>query len=571
MLEKIHNSELIKVLGFLKERTGKYIFFTILKNAITSICFNIVIAFITKDIFDAVTYKHSFLIMQASMLAIGAFIIGAILSPIASYAVNKCIKETMKEIRTITFEKIQNLPIGCFENTHSGEFTSIATNDLNSIEAIYSTEINYLVFAIIHGIVSMISIFILQWKISIIVLVLGIITIVINNFFVSKIRNYSDKIQAQLSNITKKLIDLIQSSSITKMFNFQNNIYGYFKTENEKHFNFSMGLTRTESLFEGMNVLLSNLKYIGVLCIALFMLYKGYIVAGTVVAVMHLMGNANFMFENIGTFIKDIQKSLAGASRVLKLLDMEAENDDLSEDVQKKHTDNLVEFNNVTFGYTDTPVLKNLKLNIKKGSVTAFVGSSGCGKSTLTKLLLRFYNVTSGYINIGGENILNYSLDTLRDKFAYVPQNPFLFQGTIGENIGYGNPSADKNSIIAAAKAANAHDFIMALPNGYNTLVGERGENLSGGQKQRIAIARALIKNAPILLLDEATSALDSESELEIENELNNLMKNRTTIVIAHKLSAIKNADKIYIINHGKIADHGNYEDLSMKMVSSLS
>lgn len=570
MLEKIHNSELIKVLGFLKERTGKYIFFTILKNAITSICFNIVIAFITKDIFDAVTYKHSFLIMQASMLAIGAFIIGAILSPIASYITNKCIKETMKEIRTITFEKIQSLPIRCFENTHSGEFTSIATNDLNSIEAIYSTEINYLVFAIIHGIVSMISIFILQWQISIIVLVLGIITVIINNFFASKIRNYSDKIQAQLSNITKKLIDLIQSSSITKMFNFQNNIYGYFKTENEKHFNFSMSLTKIESLFEGMNVLLSNLKYIGVLCIALFMLYKGYIVAGTVVAVMHLMGNANFMFENIGTFIKDIQKSLAGASRVLKLLDMEAENDDLSEDVQN-HTDNLVEFNNVTFGYTDTPVLKNLKLNIKKGSVTAFVGSSGCGKSTLTKLLLRFYNVTSGYINIGGENILNYSLDTLRNKFAYVPQNPFLFQGTIGENISYGSPDSDKNSIIAAAKAANAHDFIMALPNGYNTLVGERGENLSGGQKQRIAIARALIKNAPILLLDEATSALDSESELEIENELNNLMKNRTTIVIAHKLSAIKNADEIYIIDHGEIAHHGNYEDLSMKIVSSLS
>lgn len=557
MLNKIHQTELFKMLGFMKNRSRLYIFSMILKNVISSLCFNIVIAFITKDVFDAVVKGENFLILQAAILAIGSYIIGSILSPMASYLMNKCIKETMKEIRTSAFKKIEELPIENFESTHSGEFISIVTNDLNNMEAVYSTQMNSLIFAFVHGLLAMLSIFILEWHIAIVVLILGIITILINNFFAAKIRKYSDEIQSQFGKITEKLIDLIHSSSTTKMFNIEKSVHGYFSKENEKHFDASMNLTKSEAVFDTVNVFLANLKYIGILCLALYMLFKGYIIVGTVLAVMHLMGNANYMFENIGNFIKDIQKSLAGASRVLKLLDMESEKDNCT--MAKAFNENnsednefMVKFSNVTFGYSTTPVFKELNFSIVPDKTTAIVGQSGSGKSTIAKLLLHFYNISSGNISIEGKNISKYSLNTLREKIAYVPQNPYLFQGTIEENISYGKLTSTKEDIITAATAANAHDFIMGLPKGYDTLVGERGENLSGGQKQRIAIARALIKDAPILLLDEATSALDSESELEIQKELAVLMKNRTTIVIAHRLSTIKNADEIIVLDNLK-------------------
>lgn len=570
MLNKIRETELFKLLKFMKKRTGLYIFTMILRNLITAACFNVVIAFITKDVFDAVQKGESFFILRAAFLAAISFIIGSIINPIASYIMNKCIKETMKEIRTRAFIKIEELPMESFEKTHSGEFISIVTNDLNNMEAIYSTEMNSLAFGLILGFLAMVSIFLLEWHIALVVLILGIVTIFINNFFAVNIRKFSDEIQSQFGKITEKLIDLIHSSSTTKMYNIEKKVHSYFSKENTKHFASSMNLTKAEAKFDAINILLANLKEVGILCLSLFMLFKGYIMVGTVLAVMQLMGNANYMYENIGNFIKDMQKSLAGAARVIELLNMESEKEGFYDYKELKdsismHNDSLVEFKNICFSYTDALILKDLNLDVKPGKVTAIIGHSGCGKSTLAKLLLNFYNPATGNIIIDGKSISKYTLTHLREKISYVPQNPYLFQGTIEENIGYGKPGSIKEEIIAAAKAANAHDFIMTLPNGYDTLVGERGENLSGGQKQRIAIARALIKDAPILLLDEATSALDSESEKEIQKELETLMKNRTTIIIAHRLSTIKNADEIFVLDNGKVAEHGNHEELLLQ------
>lgn len=566
MLNKICETELFKLLKFMKKRTRLYIFTMVLRNLITAACFNVVIAFITKDVFDAVQNGKSFFILRATFLAAGSFIIGSTINPVASYIMNKCIKETMKEIRTSAFKKIEELPMESFEKTHSGEFISIVTNDLNNMEAIYSTEMNSLVFGIILGILAMASIFLLEWHIALVVLILGIITILINNFFAVKIRKFSDEVQSQYGKITEKIIDLIHSSNTTKMYNIEKKVYGLFSKENIKHFTYLMKLTKAEANYDAINIILANLKDVGILCLSLFMLFKGYIMVGTVLAVMQLMGNANYMYENIGNFIKDMQKSLAGASRVLKLLSMDSEKDncyyEMNLNENSNNNDSMVELRNISFGYNDNLILKNLNLNVKVGKVTAIIGHSGCGKSTLAKLLLDFYNPTAGNIIINGKNILDYSLMNIREKIAYVPQNPYLFQGTIEENIGYGKLGASKAEIISAAKAANAHEFIMGLPCGYDALVGEGGENLSGGQKQRIAIARALLKDAPILLLDEATSALDSESEKEIQKELESLMKNKTTIIIAHRLSTIKNADEIFVLDKGKVAEHGSHDEL---------
>ena len=206
-----------------------------------------------------------------------------------------------------------------------------------------------------------------------------------------------------------------------------------------------------------------------------------------------------------------------------------------------------------------------MSFSLSCGQTAAFVGTSGSGKSTVLKLLLGFYPRESGYINVGGEPIDKYSLEQLRDLISYVPQDAYLFQGTIEDNIKMGNERASREEVISAAKGANAHDFIMELPEGYDTLVGERGARLSGGQRQRIAIARAIIKNAPILLLDEATSALDSKSEELVQEALKELMKNRTTIVIAHRLSTIENADIIFVLDEGKITEQGKHKELMEK------
>jgi len=225
-----------------------------------------------------------------------------------------------------------------------------------------------------------------------------------------------------------------------------------------------------------------------------------------------------------------------------------------------------LEFNRVNFSYrTGEPVLRDMSFVAEPGRMTALVGPSGGGKSTVLNLILRFYNVASGVITIDSQDIASVSLRSLRSQIAYVGQDVFLFRTTIRENIAFGHPNATDADIVAAAKAAQAHDFIMAFPNGYNTLVGERGTDLSGGERQRISIARALVRNAPLILLDEATAALDSESEHYIQRALAELCKGRTTLVIAHRLSTIMHADRILVIEAGQVTDQGRHEELLRK------
>lgn len=571
MLAKLKEKELIKILGFMKKRTPLYLFCVILRNLISSICFNIVIAYIIKDVFDAALKGDKNLILKAAILAVATYFIGSILSPIVSYLSSKCAKETMKDIRISAFNKLEDLTIESFEKDHSGNYVSIVTNDINNIEAIYTNQINSLIFAIVHGIISISAMLLLEWRLAIVVIILGIGTVIINNCFSHKLRALNNTLQNQLSKATERLIDLIQSSAITKIFHIKKWVLGHYGKENDKYLDNSNKLNRLEAFFDAVNNLLSSVKYIGVLCLSIFMIYKGFITAGTAMAVMQLMGNANYMFDNIGTFIKDIQKSLASASRVMNLLSMDSETDS-SESVAfiENNPAYSVELNDVTFSYpkneaSSEPALKDVNINIKAGAAIALVGSSGCGKSTIAKLLLDFYHPQAGNIKVEGMDTIKDSAASIRENISYVPQNPYLFCGTIEENIGYGKPGASKGEIVAAAKAANAHDFIMSLPDGYETLVVERGNNLSGGQKQRIAIARALIKDAPILLLDEATSALDTESECQIQKALESLMKNRTTIIIAHRLSTIKNADLIYVLDKGKVIEQGNHDELLSK------
>jgi ATP-binding cassette subfamily B protein len=286
-------------------------------------------------------------------------------------------------------------------------------------------------------------------------------------------------------------------------------------------------------------------------------------------ALVQLNNPVQNLVYSLGGTVSRIQGALAAGDRILGVLDAEPEPARypraLGQPVGARH-DGVVAFEEVTFSYGDErPVLQGLSFDIREGQIAALVGPSGSGKSTIFRLLMGHYPVGSGGIAVLDKPIYAYDLSELRDVSAFVPQDAYLYSGSVLENIRYGNLDASEEDVIAAARASYAHDFILELPAGYETRVGERGARLSGGQRQRIAIARALLKNAPILLLDEATSALDSESEALVQQALNALMRGRTTIAIAHRLSTIENADVIYVVDGGRVVDQGKHRELVRK------
>jgi subfamily B ATP-binding cassette protein MsbA len=260
-----------------------------------------------------------------------------------------------------------------------------------------------------------------------------------------------------------------------------------------------------------------------------------------------------------------INQGIAGAERVFNIIDLAPDIEDKPDAKELSPIKQGIDIEKVTFCYEKTPVLKNIQLSIKAGEVVAFVGMSGGGKTSLVNLIPRFYDVSEGRILIDGQDIRDVSLQSLRRQIAIVTQQTILFNDTARNNIAYGSMGKSEDEIIGAAKAANAHDFIMKMPKGYDTNIGELGTKISGGEKQRLSIARAILKNAPILILDEATSSLDTEAEMEVQDALDNLMKGRTTLIIAHRLSTIRNADRIIVLVNGEVVEQGNHEALMQK------
>jgi ATP-binding cassette subfamily B protein len=426
--------------------------------------------------------------------------------------------------------------------------------------------------AVASGMGSGIIITIMSPPLAAFTVMLGILNILANTYFVKPVKKVSTKAQESLSSITQRLSDILAGSQVIKIFGIKKPILDKYSAANDDIRKWSMKRVVLNSYLGGVNTFLGFFNFVGISVVGGIMVINGRMSFGTLVAIDQMAGGISWMFSFIGNYITQLQASLAGADRIFQVLDKPVENSRACEPdkavnvrVLKKPAGPtpVVEFRDIEFAYDeDKKVLDGLNLKINRDEVIAVVGSSGSGKSTIYKLLLGFYKPGSGNINIQGRPISNYSLDELRGMFAYVPQDNYLYSGTIAENIGYGKTGSSMEQIMECAKAANAHDFIMEFPDGYDTEVGERGARLSGGQRQRIAIARALLKDAPVLLLDEATSALDSESEEQVQKALEALMKGRTTIVVAHRLSTIQNADRILVLEGGKICEEGNHETL---------
>ena len=553
----------------MKSRLWVYIPSTVINNTLVSIFLNIILAFILKSILDAATSGDAALMQRGLWLAISAFVVGCPSICIFGYVINWCVKKTVTDIRMRTFSHILALPMNLSEQRHSGDLISRMTNDLDAMSDIFAQRIQDLIFAVVHGLIAMGAIFILDWRFGVIVSLLGFSTVLVNTPFAKPLRQISDMIQERTGALTERLMDLLHGLSVTKMFHIEQTIHQRYLSENEAMSTATIRRSQLDGALGVCNYLIENLRRIGLLALGLLLILKGDpIKVGTIAAIIHLQGNAEVFFSNFGSFITSLQSALAGAGRVFDLLDTSTEPEqytafDTSIVVPPEFASQMVEMKNLTFGYAENgTVLHGIDISVEAGAVAALVGPSGGGKSTIIKLLLGFYPLNAGNIIINGQSLGAYSLSQLRSLMAYVPQDAYLFDGTIEENISYGKPAAKKAEIIAVSKSANAHDFIVEQPEGYQTRIGERGAKLSGGQRQRIAIARALLKDAPILLLDEATSALDSESEQLVQEALSVLMNGRATIAIAHRLSTIEHADVIYVIDGGKIIEQGKHGGL---------
>ena len=377
-----------------------------------------------------------------------------------------------------------------------------------------------------------------------------------------KIKRFTRRGQISTGTLTELLQESIQGNRIVKAFGMEEYEDQRFMQENFRLFKQSLRASRIKSIVSPSMELLASFAIGGVVWYGGWSVIAGGRTQGEFMAFMAAMFLMYGPFKGISRTYTSVHQGLAGAERVFEILDEKPAITDKPDAKKAKAFSYSIDLENVSFAYADAPVLKQISLTIKAGQTVALVGMSGVGKSTLVDLIPRFYDVTAGRILLDGVDIRDLTVRSLRAQIGIVTQHTFLFNDTVKNNIAYGIANPDMNGVIAAAKAANAHEFIMAMPYGYDSLVGEMGMQLSGGQRQRLAIARALLKNAPILILDEATSALDTDSERLVQDALENLMIDRTTVVIAHRLSTVRRADRIIVLVDGGIAEDGTHEEL---------
>jgi ATP-binding cassette, subfamily B, bacterial MsbA len=474
----------------------------------------------------------------------------------------------VRDIRNNLFDKVISLPIAYFSEEKKGNIISRMTNDVQEIEWGIMSSLEMIFRDPIKIIIFLASMVFLSWQLTIFVFILlPVVGLVIGRVGRS-LRKTSMAGQKQIGSLMAQIDEMIGGLRIVKAFNAENHISGRFKKTNEDYTGLMNIINRRRFLASPLS------EFLATVAIVVIMWYGGTMILGenssmssqALIGYLVIFSQIIAPAKTLSSSWYNIKKAMASVDRVNDILNAR----NLITEKQGAITINdfkeCIEFKNVSFSYSDFPVLKNVNLKIHKGQTVALVGQSGSGKSTMVDLIPRFYDIESGEILIDGINIKDYKVSDLRGLLGYVNQTPILFNDSIYNNIAFGNEKADEAQVIAAAKVANADDFISETESGYHSNIGDGGCKLSGGQKQRLSIARAVLKNPPILILDEATSALDTESEKLVQEAIENLMKNRTSVIIAHRLSTIKKADVICVINEGQIVEMGKHDDLLKNM-----
>ncbi|MDF0727748.1 ABC transporter ATP-binding protein [Cytobacillus sp. S13-E01] len=468
-----------------------------------------------------------------------------------------------RDLKTDLYKHILLLPANKTANHHSGELLSHFTNDIHNIDGLIGSSLIQLIRLPLLSSAAFIYLTYISWQLTVLTITLAPLALITGAYFGLILRRNSRKVHKLYSDMNTLLNESFQGLSIIRSFTMEKIFHKRYSKQNNELYNLELENTKMRGWFYSGSHAISSIAYLVNLSLGAYFVSIQQITVGSLLIFLNLMGYLLYPLSGLAGLWASFQHSITAIERISSVLDYNPESTVLPAYYTPSSVEHSIAFKNVTFGYEQNTLLfDKLNLNIPAGKVVALVGHSGAGKTSLFNLLLRFYKPQTGDILIDGVPIKDLSLSELRSAIALVPQESFLFDGSIKDNLQIARPDISEENMIKAAHNANIHDFIISLPDGYDTDIGERGVKLSGGQKQRIAIARALLKDAPILLLDEATSALDSETEYYVKVALERLMKNRTTIVIAHRLSTIQNADLIVVMNEGKIVQTGRHEEL---------
>ena len=532
---------------------------------IVSTATRLVIPRLTQAIIDSgIAGRRLDVVVWAAVGTVGLAVAGSLFSFLQGVLSARTAQGIAYDLRNQLYARIHSLSFSYHDRAQTGQLLTRATSDVDVVRMFVGMGFIQLLSAVLMMVGSIVLLFATDWQLALIILVLVPLTFGIFGFFASRARPLFKQIQQRLADLNTVLQENLAGVRVVKAFAREDYEAGRYTQANQKLFDLNLVVGRLFSMAIPLIFLIANLALLAVYWIGGYQAIAGNLTVGRLVAFASYMLMAFFPMLMLGMIMAMVSQAGASAERVFEILDARSEVVEQPDAVELSAIEGRVAFENVGFRYFTggERVLKDVNFMAEPGQTVALLGATGSGKSTIVALIPRFYDVTDGRVTVGGYDVRDVTLDSLRRQIGVVLQETTLFSGTIRENIAFGRPEAPFEEIVAAARAAEAHDFITSFPDGYETMVGERGVTLSGGQKQRIAIARALLLDPRILILDDATSSVDYETEYRIQRALERLMEGRTSFVIAQRIATVLNADQILVLDRGEIVARGTHEEL---------
>ncbi|BDR59304.1 ABC transporter ATP-binding protein [Xylocopilactobacillus apicola] len=493
------------------------------------------------------------------------YLIAALFSFLQQFIMTQVIQSAVYNLRKELKAKMKIVPISYYDTHSNGDILSRAVNDMDNIAGTLQQNLTQLITSITMFLGTLWMMLTISWQLTLIALITIPLSLVVVGLVAPRSQKHFIQQQKSLGLLNNQIEENYAGQLIDKSFNQEDKAIKPFNEENEKLYQSSWKAQMISGLIMPLMNFVSNLGYVFVAIYGGIQVTKGKITLGNVQAFLQYTQQFSQPITQLANITNSIQTAVASAERVFEVLD-EPDMKDTKVDVSDQQTDNKIEMDHVVFEYEENvPLLKDYSLSVKPGEMIAIVGPTGAGKTTIINLLERFYDIQGGSIRLDGKDTRNITREELRSHFAMVLQDTWLFNGTVWDNLKYGNENATDDEIIAAAKAAHVDDFVRQLPDEYQTVLDESASNISQGQKQLLTIARAFVANPEILILDEATSSVDTRTEIHIQHAMGRLLQNRTSFVVAHRLSTIRDADKIIVMNHGSIIETGNHHELIEK------
>ena len=494
---------------------------------------------------------------------VGLYLLRILFRFLSNYLAHKAAWYLVGDLRTRTYDKLEHMHLGYFHDKQTGDLMSRIVNDTRDFELLYAHMIPETITNLVTFLGVLIVLLTINWKLALITCAPLPLIFASGILFSKKVRPFFRISQKKMGELNGKLQDNLSGIHEIQSFGREEYETEQVDIQNFAHIRAMLQALKISAVFHPSVEFISSLGTILVVGFGGLLAYREGLSVADIVAFLLYLGLFYAPVTGLANLLESMQQSMAGAERVLAVLDAPSEIQDMPGAETLENVNGEITFDHVSFAYADgNPVLNDVSFTCRPGEMLALVGPTGVGKTTLTQLISRFYEPTSGRILMDGHDIRNVTLESLRRNISPVLQDTFLFNGTIAENIGYAVPDASMEEITEAAKAANIHEDILLMPDGYDTQVGERGLRLSGGQKQRVAIARAILRKSPVIILDEATASVDVETEQQIQKAIAGVAGKRTIIAIAHRLSTIRNADQILVIEEGRITERGTHAEL---------